>query len=164
MEFISQERPNNTEMLNCHVISSFMIIFMKAKLHKNEKWIKLFGEFWHTIKDIQLEEANNDCWYKLGNLIENNLIDNWEYDICESQMIEDYIYHSSQMYSRFDYFEKFEKYDLYFQEKNYYEYHSGGYDDDEPYDSVKQQANAIEYAKDASIKRIGSNTRRIISS
>ena len=126
MEFISNENG-----LNCHVISSFMEIFMKVKQIKNEKWIKILDDFWNTIKNTPLEEMNDESWYQLGNLIESNLIEDWKNDICEIMIMRSYIYHHSRQYTKMDYPESFEKYDDYFQETDRLEYEYGNYDSDE---------------------------------
>ena len=133
MEFISQEKRDCKEGLNCHVISSFMEIFMKANHLKNKKWIKILGDFWKTIRDLPLEEVNDQAWCVLGELMENNLSEDWKNDLCESCLMREYIFHHSRQYTNMDYLEKFKKYDDYFQEadREEYERNVGGYYDDD---------------------------------
>jgi hypothetical protein len=127
MEFNSQQQGSN-----CYVIASFMDIFMITKLNNNKKWIKILGNYWSTIKDVSLEETNNDAWTELGELIETNLKENWKNDWFESQLMERYIYSISWYRNNLKQDEKFKKYAEHFKQRdieeserdNYYYYDS----------------------------------------
>jgi len=111
MEFNSQQGSN------CYVIASFMDIFMIAKLNNNKKWIQILGNYWGTIKDVHLEEVNNDAWTELGELIETNLQENWKNDLLESQLMERYIYSVSWYRINLKQDDKFKKYAEHFKQK-----------------------------------------------
>jgi hypothetical protein len=111
MEFNSQQGSN------CYVIASFMDIFMIAKLNNNKKWIQILGNYWGTIKDVHLEEVNNDAWTELGELIETNLQENWKNDLLESQLMERYIYSVSWYRINLKQDDKFKKYAEHFTQK-----------------------------------------------
>ena len=135
MEFISQEQE-----MNCYMIASFMEMFMKSKSNKNDKWIKILGDFWVTIKDLPLEELDNDSWNGLGELIEYNLIENWKNDWFESQLMEDYIFPIRWHNNNLKQSEKFKKYVEYFQQR-YKE------DEEQSYDYYDDSDNQSEYKR-----------------
>jgi uncharacterized protein YllA (UPF0747 family) len=112
MEFNSQQQGSN-----CYVIASFMDIFMIAKLDNNEKWMQILGNYWITIKDVHLEEVNNDAWTVLGELIETNLKENWKNDLLESQLMERYVYSISWYRNNLKQDDKFKKYAEYFKQR-----------------------------------------------
>uniref|UniRef100_A0A6C0ES91 Uncharacterized protein n=1 Tax=viral metagenome TaxID=1070528 RepID=A0A6C0ES91_9ZZZZ len=131
MEFNSQQGAN------CYVVASFMDIFMISKVNNNKKWIKILSNFWVTIKDVSLEEANNDAWVRLGELIESNLKEQWESDCFESQLMERYICSISWYHHNLKQDEKFKKYAEYFKQRNMMKEYDQ--EDNDDYDSYVEE-------------------------
>ena len=140
MEIISQEETlDNTEITNACIIASFMEIFVQTKRNNNEKWIKLFSEFWQTIKDVPLERESMATWYQLGDLIELNLTEDWKDDTLEWTILEYYLYNSIITTCGFHYPAKFEEYKLYFQER----YWQDEVDKEPYYDSEEEREERL---------------------